>query len=97
MRRTNPACAVYGRERNAGQRGWSQRKILHLVVVVPIRHTETHVAIASASLVSLFVLGALSAKIGGAPAVNAALRVTFWGALAMALTAAVGSIFNFAV
>lgn len=51
-------------------------------------------AIAGASLVSLFGLGALSAKIGGAPALNAAVRVTFWGALAMGLTAAVGSLFG---
>jgi VIT1/CCC1 family predicted Fe2+/Mn2+ transporter len=54
-------------------------------------------AIAGASLVSLFGLGALSAKIGGARAMTAAVRVTFWGALAMALTAAVGSLFHLAV
>jgi len=53
-------------------------------------------AIAGASLVSLFALGALSAKIGGAPAAYAAVRVTFWGALAMALTAGVGWIFGVA-
>jgi len=55
------------------------------------------IAIAGASLVSLFALGALSAKIGGAPMVYAAVRVTFWGAIAMALTAAVGSVFKLAV
>jgi VIT1/CCC1 family predicted Fe2+/Mn2+ transporter len=55
------------------------------------------VAIAAASLVSLFGLGALSAKIGGAPMLYAAVRVTFWGALAMALTAAVGAMFKLAV
>jgi VIT1/CCC1 family predicted Fe2+/Mn2+ transporter len=54
-------------------------------------------AIAAASLVSLFALGALSARIGGAPAINAALRVTFWGAIAMALTAAVGAVFKVTV
>jgi vacuolar iron transporter family protein len=52
------------------------------------------VAIAGASLVSLFFLGGLSAKVGGAPILNAAVRVTFWGALAMALTAGVGSLFG---
>ena len=51
-------------------------------------------AIAAASLVSLFGLGALSAVIGGAPPIYAAVRVTFWGALAMALTAAVGWMFG---
>ena len=50
--------------------------------------------IAGASLISLFALGALSAKIGGAPAVRAAARVTLWGALAMALTFVVGSVFG---
>lgn len=51
-------------------------------------------AIAGASLVSLFALGALSAKIGGAPMINAAVRVTFWGALAMGMTAGVGALFG---
>jgi len=54
-------------------------------------------AIAGASLVSLFVLGALSAVVGGAPPVYAAVRVTFWGALAMGLTAGVGALFGLAV
>jgi VIT1/CCC1 family predicted Fe2+/Mn2+ transporter len=51
-------------------------------------------AIAAGSLVSLFALGALSATIGGAPVARAAIRVTFWGAIAMALTALVGWIFG---
>jgi VIT1/CCC1 family predicted Fe2+/Mn2+ transporter len=54
-------------------------------------------AIAGASLVSLFALGGLSAKIGGAPPATAAVRVTFWGAIAMAVTAAVGALFALAV
>ena len=49
------------------------------------------------SLVLLFGLGALSASIGGAPPLYAALRVTFWGALAMGLTAAVGWAFGLVV
>ena len=52
--------------------------------------------IAAASLGSLFALGALSAAIGGAPAWRAAARVTFWGALAMAMTAGVGWLFGLA-
>ena len=46
------------------------------------------------SLVFLAVLGAVAAKVGGAPAATAALRVTFWGALAMAITAGVGTLFG---
>ena len=46
------------------------------------------------SLVFLVLLGAVSARAGGAPAVTGALRVGFWGALAMALTAGVGALFG---
>jgi VIT1/CCC1 family predicted Fe2+/Mn2+ transporter len=46
------------------------------------------------SLVFLALLGGLAARAGGAPMSIGALRVTFWGALAMALTAGVGSLFG---
>ncbi len=46
------------------------------------------------TLVFLAVLGILGAFIGGAPKLRAALRVMFWGALAMVLTAAVGALFG---
>jgi VIT1/CCC1 family predicted Fe2+/Mn2+ transporter len=48
------------------------------------------------SLVFLAVLGALAARAGGAPILRAAVRVTFWGALAMAITAGVGRLFGVA-
>ena len=50
--------------------------------------------VSGTSLLFLALLGALSARAGGAPIVTAALRVTFWGALAMALTAVVGALFG---
>ena len=50
--------------------------------------------VAGASLVFLAILGALAARVGGAPAPIAAWRVTFWGALAMAITAGVGALFG---
>lgn len=50
--------------------------------------------IAGTSLVCLAVLGALGARAGGAPVALAALRVTFWGALAMAVTAGAGKLFG---
>lgn len=50
--------------------------------------------VAASALVALVVLGALGASAGGAGMVRGALRVAFWGALAMAATAAVGSIFG---
>ncbi|MDO8270918.1 MAG: VIT family protein [Gammaproteobacteria bacterium] len=52
------------------------------------------VAVSLSSLVFLALLGALSAKAGGASMVRATSRVTGWGALAMALTAGVGSVFG---
>jgi len=51
-------------------------------------------AVSGSALVFLAVLGSLAAKAGGARMLTAAMRVTFWGALAMALTAAVGSLFG---
>jgi VIT1/CCC1 family predicted Fe2+/Mn2+ transporter len=50
--------------------------------------------VAGASLVFLAGLGAIGAKAGGADVLRAILRVTFWGALAMALTAGVGALFG---
>ena len=46
------------------------------------------------SILLLALLGGFGAHAGGAPVMKAALRVTFWGALAMALTAGVGALFG---
>lgn len=51
-------------------------------------------AVAGASLVFLAMLGALAARAGGASVVIGATRVTFWGALAMLITAGVGRLFG---
>lgn len=50
--------------------------------------------VASLSLVVLISLGALAARAGGAPVPRAALRVGFWGALAMTVTAGIGRLFG---
>ncbi len=51
------------------------------------------IAVVSAtSLASLALLGVVSARAGGADALKAAVRVTFWGALAMAVTAGIGAL-----
>ncbi|MBY0554731.1 VIT family protein [bacterium] len=50
--------------------------------------------VASSSLIFLILLGVLAAKVGGASIYKGALRVVFWGALAMGLTAGVGSLFG---
>ena len=49
---------------------------------------------AGTSLVFLTALGALSARTGGAPVLKASMRVAFWGALAMGITAVAGSLFG---
>jgi VIT1/CCC1 family predicted Fe2+/Mn2+ transporter len=54
-------------------------------------------AIAALSLVSLAALGAFGGHLGGAPLGRAAWRVTLGGALAMAVTAAIGRIFGVAI
>ena len=55
------------------------------------------VVVAAVSLACLAVLGALAARAGGASVAVGAGRVAFWGALAMALTAAVGRLFGASV
>ena len=50
--------------------------------------------VGATSLVFLTALGALSARVGGAPVVPASVRVAGWGALAMAVTASVGALFG---
>ena len=62
--------------------------IAPLPVVVP--------AVSAASLVYLAVLGAIGARAGKAPMLKPVLRVTFWGAMAMAVTAGVGALFGVA-
>ncbi|GAB5450135.1 MAG: VIT family protein [Halioglobus sp.] len=56
--------------------------------------TSLILAVTVASLLCLAGLGAIAARAGGAPVLRATLRVTFWGGLAMALTAAVGHWFG---
>jgi VIT1/CCC1 family predicted Fe2+/Mn2+ transporter len=48
------------------------------------------------TLVGLAILGALGASAGGAGMVRGAVRVTFWGAIAMAATAVIGALFGVA-
>jgi len=50
--------------------------------------------VSGTSLLFLAILGGLAARVGGAGVTVGAMRVTFWGALAMALTAGVGALFG---
>lgn len=67
---------------------------LPLVVVLLVPLATLMWAVAGSSLLFLALLGSLSARVGGASMTVAAIRVSFWGALAMALTAAVGALFG---
>lgn len=58
------------------------------VVVSPVPYVVICVAVSS--LLYLAVLGAIGAKAGGANILTATIRVTFWGAFAMAVTAGIG-------
>jgi VIT1/CCC1 family predicted Fe2+/Mn2+ transporter len=51
-------------------------------------------SVSGTSLLFLALLGALAARTGGADVIPGAIRVTFWGALAMGVTAGVGAIFG---
>ena len=50
--------------------------------------------VAGTSLIFLALLGALAARTGGAPIAPSVVRITFWGALAMGITAGVGVLFG---
>jgi vacuolar iron transporter family protein len=67
---------------------------LPLLIVLLVPGYTLMWAVAGSSLVFLAVLGSLAARLGGASVMTAAVRVTFWGALAMALTAGVGALFG---
>jgi VIT1/CCC1 family predicted Fe2+/Mn2+ transporter len=65
-----------------------------LLVAVLVSDARLIVVVSGSSLVFLAILGSLAARVGGARASVGAVRVTFWGALAMALTAGVGAMFG---
>ena len=65
-----------------------------LLVVLASPETRLVPFVFGSTLVSLAGLGTLGALAGGAPMLRAALRVTFWGAIAMGLTAVVGALFG---
>ena len=67
---------------------------LPLVVAWTVPSSQLIPAVAVLSLVFLALLGGIAARAGGASIAVGAIRVTFWGALAMALTAGVGRIFG---
>jgi VIT1/CCC1 family predicted Fe2+/Mn2+ transporter len=70
---------------------------LPMLTVMFAPQTRLALVVSGASLVLLAALGALAARSGGASAWVGARRVAFWGALAMAATAAIGALFGTSV
>ena len=70
---------------------------LPLLVVVVLPATALMWGLALSSLFFLALLGVIAARAGGAPVFMSAARVTFWGALAMGVTAGVGALLGVSV
>ncbi len=68
--------------------------LLPLVVTLLSPLDQAIVIVGIASLLSLAILGGVAAKVGGANVFIGIIRVTFWGALAMAATALIGNLFG---
>jgi VIT1/CCC1 family predicted Fe2+/Mn2+ transporter len=67
---------------------------LPLLAVALVSESSLIPVVSGSSLVFLAILGGLAARVGGAPVTMGAVRVAFWGALAMGLTAGVGALFG---
>ena len=68
--------------------------VMPMLTVLLVPQTMVIWLVAILSLAFLAILGGIAARVGGARISTGVIRVTFWGALAMALTAAVGSLFG---
>jgi VIT1/CCC1 family predicted Fe2+/Mn2+ transporter len=68
--------------------------VLPLLLVFFVPRAALTWSVSVSSLLFLALLGAVAARAGGSPIGNSVIRVTFWGALAMALTAGVGAMFG---
>lgn len=68
--------------------------IFPLILVVAVPSSSLIVLVSAGSLIFLILLGILAAKVGGANIWKGALRVCFWGALAMIITSGIGAIFG---
>ena len=67
---------------------------LPVVVVLVVPTAALMWSLVASSLIFLVLLGLLAARAGGAPLLPSVLRVSFWGSLAMGVTAAVGALFG---
>lgn len=70
--------------------------LMPLLMVLVLPAAALMWGLAASSLLFLAILGLVAARAGGSPLLVSVSRVTFWGALAMGLTAAVGALFGVA-
>ena len=70
---------------------------LPLLIAIAAPSAWTASAVSAGSLVGLAILGALGARAGGASVLKPTVRVTFWGAFAMGVTALIGSLIGHTV
>jgi VIT1/CCC1 family predicted Fe2+/Mn2+ transporter len=68
-----------------------------IIAVLLVGHSFAIWALAAVAIATLTVLGAAGARAGGAPILPGVVRVTLWGSLAMAVSAAIGYLFNISV
>ncbi|NDU85787.1 MAG: VIT family protein [Ferrovum sp.] len=68
--------------------------VIPLLITLLVPATSLILLVSGTSLVFLALLGGVAAHIGGASLMTGAVRVTFWSALAMVLTAGVGALFG---
>jgi VIT1/CCC1 family predicted Fe2+/Mn2+ transporter len=78
----------------ASAASFSAGAIVPVVLAVLVARPALYAVIVGCSLVALATLGVLAARTGGAPAGPSTVRVTIWGALAMALTYGAGALFG---
>jgi VIT1/CCC1 family predicted Fe2+/Mn2+ transporter len=87
LRRPRPVQAAF-----ASMTAFASGAIVPLLVAVFASPGHTGAAVAVATMLSLAGLGMISSRLGGASMLRGALRVSFWGALAMVLTSAIGAL-----
>ncbi len=92
MSETHSARPLQAAFASAGTFAMGAAMPLSLAVIVTLSNLV--VIVSGSSLIFLALLGGLAAKAGGAKVAVGATRVTFWGALAMGLTAAIGTLFG---
>jgi VIT1/CCC1 family predicted Fe2+/Mn2+ transporter len=71
--------------------------VVPVLVAMATPADKTSIVVAASTIIALAILGGLGANAGGAGILRGSLRVTFWGALAMGITASVGALFGVSV